>query len=240
MIDSGVPQSRSQRFNLSPKQNGNIALVQALGLIAASVLAGPLIESQGTKAGLLSGLGLAAAALLLLPRSKGYGSVAVCLLLLGLGGGIVNGAFVLAGSMPGNAARIFNLVTLFFGLRGMATPFIAANLFKKDSVKLCWFAGLVTVVTFALHAATAMPPAKVGFQLARAGQVIESWAFRLLAAMLFLYTSVECGVWNWMARHLITEGISESSPGERLCLACGRRAKAPLPLVSNTSPIYLG
>src|SRR5512142_464677 len=72
----------SQRFNLSPKQNGNIALVQALGLIAASVFTGPLIDSQGTKAGLLLGLGLAAAALLLLPRSTGYGSIVLCLFML--------------------------------------------------------------------------------------------------------------------------------------------------------------
>ncbi len=121
----------SQRFNLSPRQNGNIALAQALGLIAASVFTGPLIDSQGTKAGLLLGPGLAAAALLLLPRSKGYAPVALCLFLLGLGGGcIVNGAFALAGSIPGNTARTFNLVTLFFGLGGMATPFAAANLFK--------------------------------------------------------------------------------------------------------------
>ncbi len=225
----------SQRFNLSPKQNGNIALVQALGLIAASFFTGPLIDSQGTKAGLLLGLGLACASLLLLPRSKGYGSIALCLLLLGLGGGcIVNGAFALAGSIPGNTARIFNLVTLFFGLGGMATPFIAANLFRKDAVKLCYFAGLVAAVTFVLHAATAMPPARIGFQLANAGRVIESPAFWLLAAMLFFYVSVECGVWNWMARHLITQGISESralnilSLGFALGITFGRVAVVPV------------
>jgi MFS family permease len=43
----------SQRFRLSPRQSGKIALVQALGLIAASVFTGPLIDSHGTKAGLL-------------------------------------------------------------------------------------------------------------------------------------------------------------------------------------------
>ena len=168
----------SRRFTLSPKQNGNIALAQAIGLIAASILAGPLIDSQGTKAGLLLGLGLAALALLLLPRSNGYGSIMLLLLLLGLGGGcIVTGAFALAGSMGGNTARTFNLVNLFFGLGGMATPFIAANLFKKNAERLCYFAGAVAGVTFLLHAVTEMPPAKIGYDLSKVGSVVGSPVF---------------------------------------------------------------
>jgi fucose permease len=225
----------SQRFNLSPKQNGKIALAQAIGLIAASVLAGPLIDSHGTKAGLLLGLGLAALALLLLPSSKGYGSIVFYLLLLGLGGGcIVTGAFALAGSMGGNTARVFNLVNLFFGLGGMATPFIAANLFKKDAQKLCYFAGGLTGATFLLHAATGMPPAKIGFELSNIGAVVGSPVFWLLAAMLFLYVSAEVGVWNWMARHLIAQGVSESralnilSLGFALGITLGRVAVVPL------------
>ncbi len=228
----------SQRFNLSPKQNGNIALAQALGLIAASIYTGPLIDSQGTKAGLLLGLGLAALALLLLPRSNGYGSVMFYLLLLGLGGGsIVTGAFALAGSIhtgSWSTASIFNVVNLFFGLGGMATPFIAANLFKKNAVALCYFAGIVAAATLVLHAATSMPAATIGFELSKAGTVIGSPVFWLLAAMLFLYVSCEVGVWNWMARHLISQGIDEGkalnilSLGFALGITLGRVAVAPI------------
>lgn len=234
----------SQRFNLTPKQNGNIALVQALGLIAASIFAGPVIDSQGTKAGLLLGLGLAALALLLLPRSSGYGFIALCLLLLGLGGGcIVTGAFALAGSMGGNTARTFNLVNLFFGLGGMATPFIAANLFKKNATALCYFAGSVAALTFCFHVVTAMPPATVGYKLSQAGDVIASPVFWLLGAMLFLYVSAEVGVWNWMARHLIAQGISESKAlntlglGFALGITLGRVAVAPV--LTSVAPKFV-
>ncbi len=225
----------SQRFKLSPKQNGNIALVQALGLIAASIFTGPLIDSQGTKAGLLLGLGLASLALLLLPRSTGYGSVVFYLLLLGLGGGcIVNGAFALAGSLGGNLARVFNLVNLFFGLGGMATPFIAANLFKRNAIKLCYFAGGITAATFVLHSSIAMPPARIGFELTRVSALVSSPVFWVLGAMLFLYTSTEVGVWNWMVRHLIAQGISEGtalnilSLGFALGITLGRVAVVPV------------
>jgi fucose permease len=157
------------------------------------------------------------------------------LLLLGLGGGsIVTGAFALAGSIPGNTARVFNMVNLFFGLGGMATPFIAANLFKRNAVALCYFSGTVAGATFALHAATAMPPARIGFELSQARTVVGSPVFWLLAAMLFLYVSCEVGVWNWMARHLIAQGISEGkalnilSLGFALGMTLGRVAVVPI------------
>jgi fucose permease len=237
----------SRRFNLSPKQNGNIALVQAIGLIAASIFAGPLIDAEGTKAGLLLGLGLASLALLLLPRSTGYGSVVMYLLLLGLGGGcIVTGAFALAGSLGGNTARTFNLVNLFFGLGGMATPFIAANIFKKNAEKLCLFAGLLAAATFIFHAVTDMPPAKIGFELSKIGDVVGAPVFWVLGIMLFLYVSCEVGVWNWMARHLISQGTPESTAfniiglGFALGITLGRVAVAPVLTSVTPQVVTLG
>jgi fucose permease len=234
----------SQRFTLSPKQNGNIALAQAVGLIAASIFAGPLIDSQGTKAGLMLGLGLAAVALLLLPKSTGHGSIVFYLLLLGLGGGcIVTGAFALAGSLGGNTARTFNLVNLFFGLGGMATPFIAANLFKKNATKLCLFAGLLAAATLAFDGVTAMPPAKIGFDLSKVGSVVGSPVFWLLGVILFLYVACEVGVWNWMARHLIAQGVGESkafnilSLGFALGITLGR--VAVVPVLGSVSPKFV-
>ena len=32
----------------------------------------------------------------------------------------------------------------------------------------------------------------------------------LLCAMLFLYVACEVGVWNWLVRHLIAQGVSEA------------------------------
>jgi fucose permease len=193
------------------------------------------------------GLGLAALALLLLPRATGYGSIMGYLLLLGLGGGcIVTGAFALAGSMGGNTARTFNLVNLFFGLGGMATPFIAANLFKKNATKLCFFAGLLAAATFAFHGITAMPPAKIGFELSKIGSVVGAPVFWVLGVMLFLYVSAEVGVWNWMARHLIAQGTGESTAfniiglGFALGITLGRVAVAPVLTSVTPQVVTLG
>ena len=107
----------STRFGLTPRQNGTIAFAQALGLMIASLLVGPLMDNEGIKVGLVLGLALAAIALLTLPSSRSFGMIATILFVLGLGGGIiVTGANALASSVnEAHRGTTLNLVNLFFG-----------------------------------------------------------------------------------------------------------------------------
>jgi fucose permease len=140
----------SNRFKLSPSQNGTIAFAQALGLIIASVSVGPLLDDEGKKVGIVLGLALIAIALSILPRAAGYRSILILLFLLGIGGGtLVTGANSLASDVgEAHRAGALNLANLFFGLGALATPFIAANLFKQNWVRLCYTITLLTVVTY--------------------------------------------------------------------------------------------
>src|SRR6202008_4455244 len=97
--------------------------------------------------------------MLALPRAGGSGTIVVLLFLLGVGGGIVvTGANVLvSGVSEAHRATALNLVNLFFGLGGLATPFIAANLFRRNWVRLCYTIVALTAVTAAVEVAAAMP-----------------------------------------------------------------------------------
>ncbi len=176
----------SDRFHLTPAQNGTIAFSQALGLIIASVGVGPLLDSQGDKVGLILGLAFIVIALLALPRSGGFRSIVFLLFLLGVGGGIVvTGANALVSAVsPDHRATALNLVNLFFGLGGLATPFIAANLFKRNWLRLCYTVAMLTVVALAVQFATHVPaPAQAaGFVLADAGPVLGRPLLILLGA----------------------------------------------------------
>jgi fucose permease len=228
----------SAKFQLSPKQNGNIALAQALGLVIASVLTGPLIDNSGYKLGLVLGLALIAIALFLLPRSTSYGQVALFLFILGLGGGtIVTGANSLVYDIGGKQqAAALNFLNLFFGLGGLTTPFISANLLGRSSTRLCYLTAILTAGTLAVHASVRMPvPKSVGtISVAQVGGLLGHPALWLLAAMLFLYVACEVGVWNWLTRHLIAQGIPESralnilSLGFALGMLVGRVAVTPI------------
>jgi len=236
----------SNRSSLTPKQNGNIAMAQAIGLMIGSFFVGPLIDTQGKKVGLLLGLGLVALALLGLRKAAGFTPIAAFMMMLGAGGGIiVTGANALAGDVKLEAlstAGVFNLLNLFFGLGGLLTPLIAANLFKNNSSRLLVFAGGLALLTLAFHGITEMPPpaGAVSFQASAVTDLLGNGALIALALMLFLYVAAEVGVWNWLARHLIAQGVPEKraltilSLGFALGLLVGRIVISPV--LSSVSP----
>ncbi len=236
----------SARFSLTPRQNGQIAFAQALGLVLASIAVGPLIDNEGKKVGLVLGLALITIALFLLPKSKGFGSIVGYMFLLGLGGAIiVTAANALVSDInPARRGTTLNLLNLFFGLGGLATPFISANLFKRNSVRLCYTVAALTAVTLLIHIVTPMPAptGERSFDFAQVGPVLGRPVLFLLAFFLFLYVACEVGVWNWLAQHLIAQGIPESralnilSLGFALGLLIGRVAVSPI-LISVPAPL---
>jgi fucose permease len=204
----------STRFKLTPQQNGTIAFCQALGLIVASISVGPLLDHEGKKAGLVLGLAIITVALVLLPRSRGFGSIASYLLLLGLGGGIIVTAANALGSdvTPDRRGTTLNLLNIFFGLGGMATPLISANLVARNSVRLCYLVAGLAAATLLVNIATPMPQPSgaQSFVFSEIGDLVGHPLLWLLALFLFLYVASEVGVWNWLVQHLIAQGVSES------------------------------
>jgi fucose permease len=219
----------SKRFNLTPKQNGNIAMAQAIGLMIGSFAAGPLMDVYGKKLGVVGGLLLIAVALVGLRGASGYSSIVALMLLLGTGGGaLVNGGNALPPEIQVgglSTAGVFNILNLFFGLGGLVTPLIAARLFQNNTSSLLMFAVVATLIAMGTGAIAPMAPAS--------GQV----SFQASAVA---YVACEVGVWNWLARHLIAQGVPESraltilSLGFALGLLIGRVAVSPV--LSSVSP----
>jgi fucose permease len=234
---------------LSMEQKGTVALAQAIGLIIASVSVGPLIDNKGKKAGLLLGLAMIAIALWSLPSAGAYGPILGLLLLLGLGGGIiVTAANALVSDInPARRGSVLNFLNLFFGLGGLSTPFIAANVVGGNPVKLCYLAAGLATLTLVIHAATKMPPptGERGFKFSEAGDLLGRPALYLLALFLFLYVACEVGVWNWLASYLIGQGIAESralnilSLGFALGLLIGRVAVSPVLIKVRAATVTL-
>src|SRR6202451_2307431 len=248
MLGTSLP-DLSDRFHLSPSQNGTIASAQALGLILASLGVGPLLDNEGKKLGMVLGLAFISIALFALPRSPGFRSILLLLFLLGVGGGTVVTAANALVSDVGEAHRAsaLNLVNLFFGLGGLATPFIAANLFKRNWVRLCYTIASLTVVTLVIEMLTQMPaPTGAGrFILADAAPVLGRPLLFLIALFLFLYITCEVGMWNWLPRHLIAQGIPEStalnilSLGFALGLVIGRAAILAILILARAITVTL-
>lgn len=230
----------SRRFQLTPSQNGKIGMMQALGLMFGGFFAGPLLDLQGKKVGMLLSLALIGLALAGLRAAKGYVPIASAMFVLGTGGGaLVTSAFAVANDIQVpwlQGAAVFNAVNLFFGLGGLVTPLIAARLFRNDVPKLLLFAMTVALVALVFNALTEMAPpsGKVSFQAEQVSSLITSPVLLLLSFALFLYVACEVGVWNWLARHLIAQGVPDAkaltilSLGFALGLLVGRVAVVPV------------
>jgi fucose permease len=226
----------SGRLKLTPAQNGTIALAQAMGLIAASVSVGPLIDNLGMKFGMVLGLALITIALFYLPNARSYATVALALFILGVGGGII---VVAANTLPsvikheGQSGTLLNNINLFFGLGGFATPFLAANLLKRNSIRLCYTVAIFTFLTLVVNAAVTIPPAP-GLSWTGVNELVARPTLWLLAVLLFLYVASEVGVWNWLVRHLVAQGVPENkalnvlSLGFAIGLLVGRVAAAQI------------
>lgn len=235
----------SRRFALSPDRNGTIASVQAIGLIIASLAVGPLIDNKGKKTGLLIGLALVTIALFALPQVPGYPAIIAAMLLLGLGGGIiVTGANALVSDISENRrATTLNLLNLFFGLGAFATPFIGAFFFAGNTIALCYLIAALSAATLLLYVFTPMPPpsGERGFKTAEAAQLLGRPALFLLSLFLFLYVACEVGVWNWLVKHLVAQGVPEASAlkilsfGFALGLLAGRVLVSPI-LIKVSAP----
>jgi fucose permease len=209
-------------FTLTPEQKGNVALAQALGLVIASISVGPLIDARGKKTALVLGLALITVSLFTLPNVAGYGLIALLFFLMGVGGGIIVTAANALVSDIGEKRRapVLNLLNLFFGLGGLLTPFIAANLLSDDTVRILYFAAILATITFLAQVSTNMPgpSGERGFKLSEAGAVLGRPSLYLLALFLFLYVSCEVGVWNWLKQYLISRNVDVKTAGNILSL----------------------
>jgi fucose permease len=202
-------------YGLTPVQQGNLGTAQALGLVVASLSAGPVIDIRGNKSALVTGLFLIAASLFAAPNAGSYAGLLIAYFVLGVGGGVVvTAANSLVGAVePTRRGSALNFLNLFFGLGGIITTYAASYLMTP--VVLCYSVAALTVVALVVNAATRMPSpsGEASFRLNEVPALLSRPALILLCLFLFLYVACEVGVWNWLKTYLISVHFDPRSAG---------------------------
>ncbi len=202
-------------YGLTAGQQGTLAMVQALGLVVASLAAGPVIDLKGNKSGLVLGLALIVASLAAAPNAGGYGGLLFVYFVLGVGGGIVvTGANALMGAVdPGRRGSALNFLNLFFGLGGIVTTFVASE--QINPATLCYSIAGLTAIALIVNIATKMPSpsGESSFRLNEVPMLLSRPALIILSLFLFLYVACEVGVWNWLKQYLVTVGFDAAAAG---------------------------
>ncbi|MGH7504857.1 MAG: MFS transporter, partial [Longimicrobiales bacterium] len=195
------------RFGLDNAAAGSLFAVMSLGIMAGSIVFGPVVDRYGYKGLLtacitlilvgLEGLALAPTRALLVPA----------ILLIGFGGGVVNGgtnALVADISEEGKSARLA-LVGVFFGIGALGMPFVLGVLLDSVSyTTIVAFTG-VPVACAALYCALIRFPAPKqpqGFPLAQGVRLLRDPTLLLLGLMLFFESGMEITAGGWMAAYV--------------------------------------
>ena len=202
-------------YGLTPEQQGSLGLLNALGLVIASLSAGPLIDLKGKKIGLVLGLCLVALSLFWAPNAGGYSGLLAVYFTLGVAGGIVvTGANSLVGDMaPERRGSALNFLNLFFGLGGIVTTYASSYIFKP--LPLCYSIAALAVVALLANvvAPIAKPSGELGFRLNEVPALVSRPTLILLSLLLFLYVACEVGVWNWLKSYLISAHFDPQTAG---------------------------
>jgi fucose permease len=199
-----------ERFGLDKAQAGELFLLMTLGIIAASLVFGPMVDRYGYRGILLAATALILAGLEGIAFAPTLASLRVSIVMIGFGGGIVNGATnaLVADISSGERGAKLNLLGVFFGVSAVGVPFVLATLTGRFSQPtLMAGVGALVVVPFVVIAASRFPMPKQpqGFPIAAAGGLLRDPLMLLMAVILFLESGVELTVGGWISTFLKEE-----------------------------------
>jgi fucose permease len=134
----------------------------------------------------------------------------MAIFVLGLGSGTVVAASNNLASQVDEQRRasMVNFANVFFGLGGLATPFIAANLLSGNPMRLAYLVAALALMVLLLALATVMPARsdQRGFDLSEVMEIQQKRLLLLLCLVALLYVGCEVGFWNWLPKYLMGRG----------------------------------
>ncbi len=190
------------RFGIGKAEAGSLFLLMSLGILASSLVFGPLVDRYGYKGILLVSTLLIAAGLEWIAFASSMTSLRFAVLVIGFGGGVINGgtnALVADISSDGRAANL-TLLGVFFGVGAMGVPFALGTLTGRfTETALVAGVGALVVIVLAFLAVAVFPAPKQpqGFPIADAGKLVRDPLLLLMGLMLFLESGMEISVGGW-------------------------------------------
>jgi FHS family glucose/mannose:H+ symporter-like MFS transporter len=211
----GLPQVLA-RLHVQMAEEGDLFLLLFLGVFAASVVAGPLIERMGNQRLLMVSALLAALGLLGIAFAESFQSAGVASFILGAGGGGLNtSGNVLVSELYGEArGSMLNLLSVFYGIGALAVPLIVASTGNRIPVRGVLIAcGALAMLSALAYALLRFPPARQqhGFHLGDFLRVARSPGVVLLGVLLFFQSGNEGAIGGWTSAYLGTLGANANT-----------------------------
>ncbi|MEJ2007924.1 MAG: MFS transporter [Acidobacteriota bacterium] len=195
-------------------QAGTLGSLPLAGILAATILVGPVLDTVGAKPVLAVALALVAGALGLMPSLHTYAALAVAALVYGFGGGVLNtatNALVADLSASGRGAAL-NVLGFSFSLGALAAPLLMSTVggsFGTAAVLriLAASTGLILIPVLILRFPS---PTYAGTRLAELLRVLNNPLVWLFGVLLFFESGSENTMFVWAGK--IVAGVFHSTP----------------------------
>ncbi len=195
-----------ERYGLDKAQAGSLMALVSLGILAASLVFGPVVDRFGYRPVLLAGalgVGVGLGALALAQAAVWLGPA---MLVFGFGGGLLNGATnaLVTDVSPEGRGSGLAFLGIFFGIGACGVPLLLSSMRRSTSYApteiLGWLALLVLVPLLDFLIVAFPPPKQAqGFPLRRVGRLLGDATLLVIGLLLFLQSGMEITLGGWSA-----------------------------------------
>lgn len=195
------------KLELNEIASGTLFSILPLGILAGSLIFGPVVDRYGYKMVLFISCLLLSAGFEGIAWSTDGDMIKIFVLLVGFGGGAVNGAtnsLVSDISDNGKSANL-SLLGVFFGIGALGMPLVMGILKASTAFEVIIAAvGILSFAVGLLFALVRMPPAKQekGITLSAGLILLKDRVLLLIAFFLFFQSSIEGIINNWTTTYL--------------------------------------
>ena len=196
------------RHSLSAVEAGTLFSILPIGIMAGSLLFGPVCDRYGYR------VLLAVSAVLMFAGFEGLAFthtawiLTISVFLIGIGGGAVNGAtnaVVADISTTGKGADL-SLLGVFFGIGALGMPLLLSVLKQSFDFQVIVAAtGFIALAAMILFLIVRFPPAKQaeGLSMKQIGPMVKDITLLMIAFFLFFQSAFEGLINNWTTTYLM-------------------------------------
>lgn len=191
-------------LHVTKRHGVNLGSIPLVGILIATVFAGPILDLHGAKKMMIAALALIAASLAILPALHVYWQLEICCLAYGLGGGILNTStnVLIADLNTESRASALNLLGFFFSGGAVLAPLLtsAAGGGLATGTVLRLLAGVTAAILIPVVLFRFPAPLQAGVRIRNLFSVLNQPLVWLFGVILIFESGSENCIFVWTGK----------------------------------------
>lgn len=197
----------ADKFSLDEVKSGTLTSILPIGVLAGSLLFGPIVDRYGYKILLIVTTLLVIPAIEAIAFTNSLFILQVCIFVIGWGGGILNGATnaLVSDISTGHKGASLSLLGAFFGFGALGMPLLLGALSKQFNYSdILSAVGVFFLLVAVFFIATKFPTPKLaqGFPIKEGAKLLKDPGILLIGLFLFFQSGTEALANNWTTTFL--------------------------------------